>query len=250
MFSRYADTRAACSAWPLAATAARSSRGASTTRPRPGALRAPIRPPPPSFRSAAPRSSEFSRCLTRYLLKAEVLEALHADKSLSPRLRAAALEIAEHRTENASGLYRGRLARCPAAGGSADDYRLAVRRLEAACQVVIDDPERLAEYKGALALALYRAGQPARAIETIDNLGTHDPAPAKAASGPNVTPLELAVTAMASQQLGDTPRARAALEQFRKLVQTDPWANDQEARVLFHEAEDTVGSPDSGGSPR
>ena len=96
----------------------------------------------------------------RHLLKTDVLDALRADKSLSPRLRAAALEIAEHRTENASGLYEAGWLAIVRPGGQPDDYRLAVRRLEAACQVVADDPERLAQYQRALALALYRAGSP------------------------------------------------------------------------------------------
>ena len=115
-----------------------------------------------------------------------------------------------------------------------------MRRLDAACQVVVDDPERFAEYRRALALALYRAGRPAQAIETIDSLVTQNTSPAKATPGPDVTPLDLAVRAMANQQLGETTRARTALAQLRKLVLIDPWAEDQEAQVLFHEAEDIV----------
>ena len=84
--------------------------------------------------------------LARHLLKADVLEALRAEKSLSPPLRAAALEIAERRTENASGLYQAGWLAVLRPGRPARDYRLAVRRLEAACQVVADDPERLAQY--------------------------------------------------------------------------------------------------------
>ena len=41
----------------------------------------------------------------RHLLKEDVLAELRADRKLSPRLRAAALEIAERRTENASRIY-------------------------------------------------------------------------------------------------------------------------------------------------
>src|SRR5205814_6319135 len=41
----------------------------------------------------------------RHLLKATVLDALRTDGTLSPRLRAAALEVAERRSENALGLY-------------------------------------------------------------------------------------------------------------------------------------------------
>ncbi len=181
-----------------------------------------------------------------HLLKADVLEALRAEKSLSPRLRAAALEIAEHRTENASGLYQAGWLAILRPGGRADDYRLAVRRLEAACQIVVDDPERLAEYRRALALAFYRAGQPARAMETIHG-SPAKPAPThldqtRVMPVSSVSTLDLAVTAMASQKLGDSPRAREALDQLRELVQSDQRANDQEAQVLFREAEGVVGT--------
>jgi dipeptidyl aminopeptidase/acylaminoacyl peptidase len=177
----------------------------------------------------------------RYMLTAEVLERIRADTSMSPGLRAAALEIAEHRTENASGLYQAGWLAVLRPGGKADDYRAAVRRLEAACKVVADDPQRRAQYARALALALYRAGQPARAIATIHDVGASKTAPAGTAPASPVVPLDLAVTAMASRQLGDSPRARAALEQLRTLVHSGPWTNDQEAQMFFHEAEDLVG---------
>ena len=94
----------------------------------------------------------------RYLLKADVVDAIRAEKSLSPAIRAAALEIADRRAENASGLYDAALVSILRPGGQPDSYRLAVRRLEAACKVVVDDAERHAQYRRALALALYRAG--------------------------------------------------------------------------------------------
>ena len=185
--------------------------------------------------------------LARLLLKADVLEALRAEKGLSPRLRAAALEIAGERTENASGLYQAGWLAVLRPGGQRHDYNLAVRQLQAACRVVVDDPERLAEYKRALALALYRAGQPARAIETIQGLPAKPPPSrldqAGATPTASVSPLDLAVSAMASRQLGDAVRARAALEQLRRLIQTNRWVNDQEAQVLFQEAADAVGTP-------
>ena len=180
--------------------------------------------------------------LARLLLKADVIEALRADKSLSPRLRAAALEIAERRTENASGLYQAGWLAILRPAGKAGDYRLAVRQLDAACKVVVDDPERLAQYTGALALAFYRAGQPERAIQTIDGLNNSRRIPGKDAPDPNGKPLDLAVTAMSSQQQGDTTRARAALDQLRKIIKTEHWVNDQEAHVLFREAEVVVGA--------
>ncbi|HZW29083.1 MAG TPA: protein kinase, partial [Isosphaeraceae bacterium] len=172
---------------------------------------------------------------SRLLLKSEVLEALRADGTLSPRLRAAALEVAERRSENASRLYEAAWLTIVRPIGRPDDNRLALRRLEAACRVVAGDPERLAEYRHALALALYRAGESARALETLrDRTG--------APPGQEPSPLALAVTAMASHRLGHSPDARAALDQLRTLVKADRWANNQEALGFLREAEGVLES--------
>ncbi len=145
--------------------------------------------------------------MSSHLLKAEVIKVIGSEKSLSPRLRAAALEIAQRRTENASGLYEAGWLAVLRPDGPPEDYRLAVRRLEAACQIVADDPERHTQYSRALASAHYRAGQPARAIEIIDKRGSREPASSAATPAPSVTPLDLAVDAMASRQIGDIVRA-------------------------------------------
>ena len=50
---------------------------------------------------------------------------------------------------------------------------------------------------------------------------------------------------MASQQLGDIPRAQSALDELRKLVQTSEFGHDQEAQMLFREAEEVVAAPSS-----
>jgi WD40 repeat protein len=174
----------------------------------------------------------------RHLLKADVLAPLDAEKSLSPRLRAAALEVAKGRAEGASVLFEAAWLAIVRPAGRTDDYLLALRRLEAACRVVADEPERLAEMRHALALAYYRAGQPGRAIGTISNLKE---APAGQASAPLA--LDLAVTAMASRKLGRAGDARAALDQLRRLVQTDRWALDAEAQALLREVEGIVDAP-------
>jgi hypothetical protein len=171
----------------------------------------------------------------KHLLKSEVVDAILAEKSLSPAIRAAALEIAERRAENASGLYDAALVSILRPGGQPDSYRLAVRRLEAACKVVVDDAERLAQYRQALALALYRAGQPAQALETIGGITLPTPM-----ANLNRVPLALAVTAMASRKLGDVARAQSTLNELRKLVQTPEFVQDQEAQMLFREAEEVV----------
>src|SRR5262249_4191990 len=57
-----------------------------------------------AWRRAAVERVQF--LYERLLLKAEVLEALRADRTLSPPRRAAALDVAERRSENASRLYQ------------------------------------------------------------------------------------------------------------------------------------------------
>jgi WD40 repeat protein len=166
----------------------------------------------------------------RHLLKDEVLKVLRSDRTLSPQLRAAAIPIAEHRAESASGLYEAARLTIARPGGGPDEYRLASRRLEAACRIVRDDPARLAEYRHALALALYRAEEPLPALEVLRAIATDAPAEAPA-------PSDLAVTAMASHRLGRNDAAHRALDQLRTLVKSGRWAEDPEALGFLREAE-------------
>ncbi len=150
----------------------------------------------------------------KHLLKAEVLDALRTDPTLKPQLRAAALEIAERRTENASGLYEVAWLTIVRPIGTPEDNRLALKRLEAACRVVADDPDRLAEYRRALPLRSI-AGRFAPALEALQSQAGKAP-------GRPTSPLDLAVTAMASQRLGKIPDARAALDGLRALPEERP----------------------------
>jgi hypothetical protein len=174
----------------------------------------------------------------KHLLKTEVLDALRANRFLSPQLRAAALEVAEHRGEDAAALFEAGWLTVIRPLGRPEENELALRRLEAACRVVAGDPDRLAEYRRALALANYRAGKPEQALQIVQGL-------AAASAASDRTPLELAVLAMANQKLGRTHEAQAALDQLRLLLKTDRWANDPEARNLLREAEGVVGPPQS-----
>ena len=119
----------------------------------------------------------------RHLLKEDVLAELRSDRTLSPRLRAAAIEIAGRRTENASRIYESAWLTIVRPVGSPDDNRLALRRLVAACRVAADDPERLAEYRDALALALYRVGRPADGARGARRDGPFAARPAARAGG-------------------------------------------------------------------
>jgi hypothetical protein len=184
-------------------------------------------------RAAVERVQGLFAC---HLLKEDVLQALRTDRTLSPQLRVAALEVAEHRSENASGLYETAWLTIIRPIGRRDDNVVAMRRLEAACRVVAEDPARLSEYRRALALAYYRNGLPDRALETLRALAAATP-------GSEPTPLELAITAMAHYQLGRTVESRAGLDRLRSLVKTDRFAHNQEVLGFLHEAEGVVEFP-------
>ena len=165
-----------------------------------------------------------------HLLKEDVLADLRADRRLSPRLRDAAIEIAGRRTENASRIYEAAWLTIVRPVGSAEDNALALRRLEAACRVAADDPERLADYRDALALALYRVGRPAEALATLGETDRSRP-------GRPPSPPALAVTALANQGLGREAEAREALEKLRSFVKSGAWASNQDAVGFLQEAE-------------
>jgi WD40 repeat protein/serine/threonine protein kinase len=178
---------------------------------------------------------------SQHLLKADVLAALEADRRLSRDMRAAASEIARHRAENASGLYETAWLTIVHPTGTAQAYRQAREQLEAACRVVIDDPDRLSLYRRALALAYYRNGQAAQAIDTIDTV-SRSIADSHSAQDAAPLPLDRAVVAMARNQLGQTADAQAALVELRKLLQTQRWAGDREAHDFLKEAEGVLSS--------
>jgi len=178
---------------------------------------------------------------SQHLIKSDVLAALRANAGLSPSTRAAALEIAERRVENASGLYETAWLTIVHPNGSVGANRPAQRQLEAACRVVTDDPERLALYRRALALAYYRTGQPGQAIETLSSLNS-SAAGLRVGQAVAPLPLDLAILAMARYQLHQTAEAHAALAGLRKLLQNDRWTNDREALGFLKEAEELVES--------
>jgi hypothetical protein len=162
-----------------------------------------------------------------HLLKSKVLEAIRSDPTLNDASRAAALEVAGRQSEDAQALYESAWLTILRPGGEPGLIHQALERIEAACKQVTADPGRLQEYQHALALALYRAGEPEKAIQTLDHL-----------SGA-ASPLDLAVRAMASHQLGRAATARSALDQLRAAVSAKG-AQNQEAQVFLHEAEKLV----------
>jgi WD40 repeat protein len=200
--------------------------------------------------SAAPPSTEIDQVRRRaavdlvqslfetHMLKPDVQDALRADPSLDGPLRAAALEIAGRRSEDAQALFESAWLTILRPSGRAELFAGAVRRLEAACRLATGDPERMAEYRRALALALYRAGRDEDALKTLDGQGDR---PSPGGPVPQATSIELAVRAMAGRHLGRAEAARSALDQLRSLARSDRGPRDPLAAGFLQEAEGVVG---------
>ena len=170
-----------------------------------------------------------------YMLKSEVITALKSDVTLNGPLRSAALEIAERRSEDAHGLFESAWLSILRPTSTPELHLQALHRLETACRLVADDPERQTEYLHALSLALYRAGRADEALQLVARLNTQSTSGAT-----KVLPIDLAVSAMASQRLGRFSDAHAALEQLRTLVGQAASSGDQAAMGFLNEAESVV----------
>jgi WD40 repeat protein/serine/threonine protein kinase len=170
------------------------------------------------------------------MLQEDVIAALRADQTLDAPLRTVALEVAEHRSNDAQGLYESAWLTILRSAATADDYRQALRRLEAACTLVGGDPQRLTEYRRARCLALYRVGRSDDALHALSQLDVKS-ATGTAAPTP---PIILAARALASQKIGHHDEARAALAQLQALVASEHALADQEALGFLHEVESEV----------
>jgi dipeptidyl aminopeptidase/acylaminoacyl peptidase len=181
---------------------------------------------------------QVEKLFQEHQLKADVLDALKADHTLDPSIRAAAIEVAERRGEDAQGLFESAWLTVVRPAGTPELYQRSVRKLEAALRVVSDDVRRGQEYQHALALAYYRVGRHEDALKTVDRLNAS--ADGAGASPPPARPIDLAVRAMASQKLGRFAEARGALDQLRELVERQGETSDQETLDFLKEAESEV----------
>jgi WD40 repeat protein len=170
----------------------------------------------------------------KHLLRADVIEALRGEASLTGALEKAALELAQkypadpERLNNTAWL----LVRSP--GGSAESYRRAVLLAEEACRLVPNQ----GFYLNTLGVAQYRAGDFAVARDTLLRA---EPLNARRYHKP--IPHDLAFLAMARHRLGETDQARADLERLRQAVTQPPWTGNQEASAFLHEAEQLLKGP-------
>lgn len=163
----------------------------------------------------------------RHLLQKNAIEAINSDATLPESLRKQALELAEKRHVSPLDLNDRSWSLAAQPGRTIDQYELAIRCAEAACELVPDN----GPFLNTLGVARYRAGKFAEAIETLTRSNELNSKVLEAS-----VPADIAFLAMAHHQLGHADEARTFLEQLRQLLETDRWKTDAESKAFLQEA--------------
>jgi Flp pilus assembly protein TadD len=168
-------------------------------------------------------SSLFARLLRR----AEVLDAVHADRSLNPEVRAAALALAETWTESPNDLNNAAWGLIKLSNRPDADYRRGLRLAETACQLM----PHIGHLLNTLGVAQYRVGQFEKALATLTR--------SNQLSG-NREPADLAFLAMTQHRLSQPEAARATLQRLRAVMKDPEIAEVGENQDFFREAETVI----------
>ena len=115
-----------------------------------------------------------------------------------------ALEVAARRSNDAQALYEAAWLTIVRPTGTSELNAQALSGSRPPARMAAGDPDRLAEYQHILCLALFRAGRSDEALQLVTRLGASPTGQARARR-----PIDVAVTALASQKLGrfaDAPR--------------------------------------------
>jgi uncharacterized protein HemY len=172
-------------------------------------------------------------------LRADVLERLRTLPGMSPSRRQEVLSVAETYPENPNELNKLAWQLVKSPGGDMSDHRKALRFSEEACQL---EPEN-GDFLSTLGVAYYRVGNYEKAL---DVLARSDKINALKDKGPR--PTDLAVLAMALEQLGHAKEAEAELQLLRERMKDPRFATDAGAQVFVREAEELLAKPKAPGS--
>jgi eukaryotic-like serine/threonine-protein kinase len=165
-------------------------------------------------------------------VKSEVRRQLALDEKLKPDELALIDRTLAGLVEDAAALQEKSWQVVRQSGATAEDYRLALVRAEAAAKSDPENPEML----GTVGLAQYRCGQAKKAVATLAKAVERAREEFGAA-----WPSQPAGLALAYHQLGNRAAARSAAEQVQLLMFSDRWANDPVAKILLGEVEDALG---------
>jgi eukaryotic-like serine/threonine-protein kinase len=173
----------------------------------------------------------ISQLVFKGLFRAEVLERLKTDSTLSEPARREALALALTSADNPRFLDLASRAVARRRGQAASAYQRALQQAERACQLA----PYLGAYQTTLGMAQYRALQYREAVDTLIGADRQN---ATAARGSLA--LDLAFLAMAQHGLGQKDRAQATLARLRKALEQPDQANDEDAKALLSEAECSI----------
>jgi tetratricopeptide (TPR) repeat protein len=162
-------------------------------------------------------------------LREEVVAALRKDATLTGADRDFTLQAAQAHPEDAHALHEAAWAVVKNRGAGKEAYAAALRRAEAATRLAPGDENILRT----LGVAQYRLGDPARALDTLEQAEKLHP-------GQDPVPASLAFLAMAHQQLGHKGEARDTLARLRDVMKLWTWAQNAEAQGMLREAEELI----------
>ncbi len=180
--------------------------------------------------SLARREAEnlLSSLFVKGPFKAEVLQRLKTDATLTEPVVREALALAETAADNPRFLNLASRAVARRTGQARSAYERALKQAECAC--------RLAPYLGAyqttLGMAQYRAGKYGEAVDTLFRADQQN-----TTAAPGSLAADLAFLAMAQHALGHADRAQATLSRLRKALEQPDRASDEDAKALLGEAE-------------
>ncbi|MBK9388045.1 MAG: protein kinase [Planctomycetes bacterium] len=164
-------------------------------------------------------------------IAAEVLDALRQDASLDDEQRAAAMALAFERSLSPRELNQRSWRIVRQAGQPPREYAEALRAAQAARRGAHDDPQVLSTLGG----ALYRIGDPARAVVVLRQAERLSQARQSGAR-----PADIAFLALALWQLGQHEEARAEKRKLEKLLEDPAQRSDADALALLEQVRSVV----------
>jgi hypothetical protein len=163
----------------------------------------------------------------RLLLRADVLDSLRADSTMSPEVRTTALALAETWHESAKALNDSAWTTVRNPNRPESDYRRGFRMAEAACRL---EPDQ-GSFVNTLGVAHYRIGQYQKALDTLQRSS-------KLNGGSQ--PEDLAFLAMIHHRLNQPESARAMLGQLRDVLEGPDTVASEQNQGLLREVESVI----------
>jgi WD40 repeat protein/serine/threonine protein kinase len=167
----------------------------------------------------------------KLLLRADVMEDLHADAALGDEVRAVALQLAKDEDENPMQLNKAAIEAVTMRRQTSAVYRRALHWAKAACRL---EPAN-GEFLNTLAAAQYRLGNYEHALATLVRAellnGDRNEGP---------WPRNLALRAVLEIQMGRTEPARATLDQLREVLKSPRGSDAVDAKNWQREAEELI----------